>query len=776
MKKLAFVTPWYGKDIPGGAEMELRELVYHLRDAEVELEVLSTCVQEFMSDWNENYHKPGITIEDGITVRRFKVKKGNHNRFHQINKKLMSGESITPGEEQNFISDIVNSTDLYEYMYINKDEYSMFVFIPYMFGTTYFGMAVCPEKSVMIPCLHDESYAYMKIFLDRFSSVRGMIFNSRPECELAKRLYNLSSKNLAVIGAGLNTDLDGNAERFRKKFNIKKPFILYVGRKDATKNVDTLIDYFTRYKNNTENDNQLVLIGPGSLPIPESVKNDVHDLGFLAQQDKYDALTAAVALCQPSKNESFSLVMMESWLALRPVIVHGACDVTADFAQESKGGLSFLNYSEFEARLSYLFENHEDANNIGRNGRDYVINMFSWNTIVEKYLDFFKRINDDIEQDTLIEIQEVSSPSQNDSIEIKMKSKIFQVIVTMMPGDAMGNDCLLLDKKFKSIGLNSRIYSIYNHYKSKENIYSYDSLPELNRDDVVIYHMCEKTKINADLKKMDCKKIAVYHNVTPAHFFTSYLPGECKKQAESVIEIQSLSSCFDWCIAVSEFNKQDLVRLGYDANKITVIPINIEFEDYKQFPDKAVIEKYRDGYVNILFVGRIVPNKKQEDIIRAFAYYKKHINAKSRLILIGSPIGEKYITSLKQYVSSLDLPDVIFTGKTSFQEILAFYRIANIFLCLSEHEGFCVPLVEAMMFDVPIIAYNSSAIEYTLNGCGVLIDEKNPALLSKVIERIVKDNDTRKKIIAGQQKRLKDFEGNKTFSQVLDVVNQVAET
>lgn len=391
MKKMGFIAPWYGKDIPGGAEMELRGLIYHLRDAGIELEVLTTCAKDFMWNWNENFHKQKVYNENGITVRRFLVTRGNHELFNAVNDKLMKNHPISQREEDIFVQNIIRSDNLCAYMKEHENEYSLFVFIPYMFGTTYHGILTCPEKSVVIPCLHDESYAYMNNFRKCFSQVNGMIFHARPESILANKLYDLSKSHQAVLGEGVDTDLSGDADRFRKKYNIQDPFILYAGRKDSTKNVNTLIKYFEVYKRYNKNDLRLVMVGPASLPIPESIKDDVMDLGFVSKQDKYDAYTAATLLCQPSKNESFSLVIMESWLAGRPVMVHEECKVTANFAKESNGGFYFANYRDFEAQVNYILEHGDIADIMGQQGRKYVLDNFAWDVIVKRYTEFFRK-------------------------------------------------------------------------------------------------------------------------------------------------------------------------------------------------------------------------------------------------------------------------------------------------------------------------------------------------------------------------------------------------
>src|SRR5690606_3919553 len=153
------------------------------------------------------------------------------------------------------------------------------------------------------------------------------------------------------------------------------------------------------------------------------------------------------------------------------------------------------------------------------------------------------------------------------------------------------------------------------------------------------------------------------------------------------------------------------------------------------------VERFsKDGYTNLLFVGRIAPNKKQDDIIKIFYYYKKFINPESRLILVGSYIGmERYYSELIKLVNDLDLQDVFFTGHIPFESILAYYQISHLFLCMSEHEGFCVPIVEAMLFDLPIIAYRSSAVPATLGNAGFVVSEKNYKAIAELIHIVLND-------------------------------------
>ncbi|MEG0615585.1 MAG: glycosyltransferase, partial [Oscillospiraceae bacterium] len=212
-------------------------------------------------------------------------------------------------------------------------------------------------------------------------------------------------------------------------------------------------------------------------------------------------------------------------------------------------------------------------------------------------------------------------------------------------------------------------------------------------------------------------------------------------------------------------------NLGYPAT--ATLPIVFDKKEYlSTIPSDKVVQKYgNDGFTNILFVGRIAPNKRHEDILHTFAVYNKYINSKSRLFFVGNSSGsEKYYNALKCYITENGIENVIFPGHISFQEIVAYYKIANVFLCESEHEGFCVPLLEAMTFDVPILAYSSTAIPWTLGGSGVLFTEKDHQKIAEMMDIIVNNSNFREQIINGQQERLEffDIENTKnTFEKLI---------
>lgn len=350
--------------------------------------------------------------------------------------------------------------------------------------------------------------------------------------------------------------------------------------------------------------------------------------------------------------------------------------------------------------------------------------------------------------------------------------RIFQVLPSLAFGDAVGNDTLALKAIIGKKGYKTDIYAVnIDQRLPSGSAKKLDDLKDLKSDDMILFHMAIGSELSTWIMKQKCRKIMIYHNITPPKFFADYDPismGLCKRGLE---EVKMLKDTFELVFADSEFNKQDLIQMGYSC-PIKVLPILIAFDDYLKKPNSKVVEKYRDGITNIVFVGRVAPNKKQEDIIQSFYYYKKYFNPKSRLILVGSYRGmERYYERLIKYVEALGVTDVLFTGHIKFDEILAFYKVADVFLCESEHEGFCVPLVEAMFFDVPIVAYDSCAIKYTLGNSGFLMNSKNGLEVAGVLDRIQKDNELSQTLISNQRERLKDFSNEtvgKLFEEYLD--------
>ncbi|MBE5845161.1 MAG: glycosyltransferase family 4 protein [Butyrivibrio sp.] len=348
--------------------------------------------------------------------------------------------------------------------------------------------------------------------------------------------------------------------------------------------------------------------------------------------------------------------------------------------------------------------------------------------------------------------------------------RIVQILPTITMGDAVSNETVAFYHALKEAGFDTAIYAQNIGDKlPKGFIFRIDEYKD--DADFIIYHLSIGGEINKRIMGYKAKVLIVYHNVTPEEFFAPYSIQSQMLCRDGIEAVKMLSKTPALCIADSEFNKQDLIKLGYNCD-IKVLPILMQFGDYDKKPNAGIIKKYSgDGYTNILFTGRIAPNKKQEDIIKAFYCYKTYINPKSRLILAGSYQKEDiYARKLKKYIKELELNDVIMTGHIPFDEILAYYHLADVFVVLSEHEGFCVPLVEAMYFGKPIIAYNSTAVGETLGDAGILLNNKDPRLVAEAIDRIMKDDELRNSFLEAEKERLKTFSADKVKSDFIEIV------
>ncbi len=390
-RRIAFVVPRYAVRSAGGAEVLAKNVAEHLAGAGNKVSVFTTCARDHFT-W-ANHFKPGRETINRVEVNRFPVdERAKDNDFAAIQERISHASKISRDEEETWIRGSVHSGPLYDSIGENRDRFDIFIFIPYLFGTTWAGSAVAPQKSVIIPCLHDEPYARLDIFREMFANVRGIIFNSEPERDLALRLFRISADKTGVGGMGFEPRERYRPERFRRKFGIKTPFIIYAGRREQGKNTPLLVEYFRLFKKHNRNELKLVLLGTGQVDISPELSNVVLDPGYVREDLKHDGYSAALALCQPSTNESLSIVIMEAWLAGTPSLVNADCAVTSYYCLNSNGGLLFRNYYDFEESILYLFEKETVREALASAGRRYVLKNLSWDSIIKRYEDAFVRI------------------------------------------------------------------------------------------------------------------------------------------------------------------------------------------------------------------------------------------------------------------------------------------------------------------------------------------------------------------------------------------------
>jgi glycosyltransferase involved in cell wall biosynthesis len=389
---LAFVVPWFGTAATGGAEAECRATAKALQARGLAVEILTTCALSHAGGWTD-HHPEGVSEEDGITVRRFRVRPRDPARYARGQSRLRLGGRLQPWEEREFVKNSIHSDGLYAYLGAERHRY-WYAFIPYCFGTSWEGALAASERAVLIPCLHDEPFAYLGATARLLREARAVFFHVPAERALATRVAGGDPGTFFLVGEGVDTEAaPGDAARFREKYRVDTPFLLYAGRKVEEKNVPLLLDYFARYRlTHPSRPLRLILIGGDQLRIPERLADDIRDLGFLPAQDRLDAYAAALALCQPSLLESFSIVLMEAWLAGIPVLVHDASPVTKEHCLASNGGLLFGEYFEFVEAVELLLDDAGLRDRLGANGRAYVKSHFTWDRVTASYLDALSRL------------------------------------------------------------------------------------------------------------------------------------------------------------------------------------------------------------------------------------------------------------------------------------------------------------------------------------------------------------------------------------------------
>lgn len=377
--RLAFVLPRFGPGVVGGAELLGWRLAERLAK-EHEVEILTTCALDHFT-W-VNQLPPGAEMHGDVKVHRFLVDPRDIGIHSELERAIVSGFRLTSQEEIEWLRSGVASTGMEQYLESNSSSYDLIVALPYLFGTTYFTYAAAKDKVVIIPCLHDEPYARLSVVKEMLQGARGLMFNSPPEATLAQSLAgHLAPHTHVGMGFDVFPD-DPPLERFKKRSGLKNPFVLYAGRREGGKNTPLLITYFTRYRERKSVDLDLVFVGSGD-PIPD--RPGIVEIRDFDWNDAAALYGAATIFCQPSVNESFSIVMMQSWLAGTPVMVHGKCAVTRYHCERSNGGLWFDNYAEFEEVLDRLLASPALRSGLGNAGRHYVGKNYSWNAVLSRF-------------------------------------------------------------------------------------------------------------------------------------------------------------------------------------------------------------------------------------------------------------------------------------------------------------------------------------------------------------------------------------------------------
>jgi len=332
--------------------------------------------------------------------------------------------------------------------------------------------------------------------------------------------------------------------------------------------------------------------------------------------------------------------------------------------------------------------------------------------------------------------------------------RVHQLLATLSPGDAIGNQALALQRQLRGAGFESDIFAETAHPRVAHLARRLREYHEVSAPDTVcLFHFAVGSAAGPLVLDAPDRLVIVYHNITPAGYFLGFqnhVVGLCYHARRS---LPAFASRAELALGVSEFNRHELEQAGF--RRTGVLPLEPDLDASRRPASRVVRRLFGDGRTNILFVGRIIPNKRIDDLIRAFAVYQRHLDRRSRLLLVGDSAGcPHYHTRLLQMTRQLGVSDVVFAGHVDDDELRAYYSVSHVFLCLSEHEGFCVPLLEAMAFGLPVLAYDAGAVGETLGGGGVLLKDKRPELVAELLDELRPGAALRASVLASQERRL----------------------
>jgi glycosyltransferase involved in cell wall biosynthesis len=396
-RRIALVTPWYGRDQLGGAERLAWDLSHALVRAGAQVDVLTTCCRSFHDDWGANYFRPGTSADNGVTIHRFKVDSRDRAAFARANARLLAlphealrrdGEPLDERASRAFFTDNITSRALLGHLRERGASYDAVLFTPYLYGTTVDGLELVADRAFLVPCLHDEAYAYLGRVRDLFDRARALLFNSQGEAEVAAAMYGpaIWSKS-SVIGHAVDAVSPASPGLSIGGFTPQRArYVLALGRQDRTKNTDFLIEAFGRFRQQQRTSSlQLVLAGPRPASLQKA--GGVIALGAVREDAKGALLRCARALAQPSTNESFSRAMYEAWSVGRPVIAHSDCWATARAVEEAEGGWTGATLADWVRIFTEIDEAADEAiDQRGARGQAAARENGSWDDVAARVL------------------------------------------------------------------------------------------------------------------------------------------------------------------------------------------------------------------------------------------------------------------------------------------------------------------------------------------------------------------------------------------------------
>ncbi|MBP7652781.1 glycosyltransferase [Candidatus Dependentiae bacterium] len=342
--------------------------------------------------------------------------------------------------------------------------------------------------------------------------------------------------------------------------------------------------------------------------------------------------------------------------------------------------------------------------------------------------------------------------------------KLYQFSPSFMKHDGVGNLGVFLDKKFQKKGFITKMFAIdFNKelYRNISDITEFKN--DLKPKDIVVLHYTGDSEINNIAANLKCEKWFFYHNVTPSHYFKNYNRDIYELTLKGREKLFSYKDKFNKSVTWSEFNADELRTIGF--KNVNVEPLPKDFNMLDSEVDNDLYEKYNDGYFNIIFVGRILPYKNYKFLIDCYNEFKTKFCPKSRLLLPGVFDDTKYKEEIDNFIVLNKINDIVFFGRIEQNKLNALYKVSNLFLCVSGHEGYCMPIIEAMYFGIPIIALNNGAVKETVSCGGIILDSNTDKKnIANEIYNIYSSEKLKNKFLLNQKKILLDRYFNYDFN------------
>ena len=339
-------------------------------------------------------------------------------------------------------------------------------------------------------------------------------------------------------------------------------------------------------------------------------------------------------------------------------------------------------------------------------------------------------------------------------------------------GDAIGDSARRMRGLLRHMGHTSEIYALTIDDELKGDVRPFAD-PAATRGDLTMFHFALPSPMTEAFARLTGGRLLQYHNVTPASYFAPYDPALFRLASIARQELATLVGRVDLALGVSDYNRRELEALGFEPTG--VLPLAVDLSRITRPVQRPALDKILDDdFVNFLFVGRIAPNKKIEDHIRLAEHYKRYVDAYYRFIFVGKyDAVPRYFTTIRALMTEYRLLNerFVFTGPVPDEDLAVYYRHSAVYISLSEHEGFCAPLLEAMAADVPVLAYSAAAVPETLGGAGVQFAPKDMEYAAELLGSLAFDDDLRRSVIAGQRRRLTDFDDQRIERHLAAIVS-----